>query len=192
VVEVVLLRRDTREIQSLSEARILQAYPALRTSYERQQAASRLFDWVRHLVPEDTPAPTLYTLTERTLHLLALHGPSEALEIAFLLRAVRELGYPPRLDRCQRCGHPTPAYLSAAHGGALCSTCARTSDTPVVAVGTKGIQHLRKLQNLPLSEVFRHPSPDLLGPLLVFLEALMDLRLPRRRAPQSPPGGETP
>ena len=184
VIEAVIHRRDTREIQSLSEARILQAYPEVRTSYERQQAASRLFEWVRHLVPEDTPAPTLYSLTERVFHLLATEGPSEALEVAFLLRAAQQLGYEPRLDRCQRCGRPNPTYLSPTHGGALCAACARATDTPLVAVGSAGLQKLRELQRLPLSRTPTYPAPRVLEPLVEFLNQVMDLNLPRPRAPQ--------
>ncbi len=192
VIEAVIHRRDTREIQSLSEAHILQAYPGLRTSYERQRAASQLFEWVRHLVPEDTPAPHLYSLTERVFHLLATEGNSEALEVAFLLRAAQQMGYTPRLDRCQRCGQPHPTHLSAAHGGALCAPCARTVDTPVIALGANGLRKLRELQRLPLSQVVRVPNPRVLDSLVEFLNQVMDLNLPRPRAPQSPPWGETP
>ncbi len=192
VIEAVVHRRDTREIQTLQEARILQAYPALRASYDRQRAAALLFDWIRHLVPEDTPAPRLYTLLERVFHQLATYGPSEALSVAFLLRAAEVLGYPPRLDRCRRCGDRRVAYLAATEGGALCASCARQAQAPVVFVGTQGLAGLQKLQKTPLSQAGGESVSGLLDPLLEFLEGVMDLRLPRPRAPQSPPWGETP
>ncbi len=192
VIEAVVHHRDTREIQALGEARILQTYPDLRISYERQRAAALLFDWVRYLVPEATPAPALYSLVERVFHLLATGASPEPLFVAFFLRGADNLGYRLDLGRCRLCGSPNGVYLSPAHGGVLCRACTRGRNEDLVFLGEEGIGRLRRIQQTPLSQVGRLAASGLLEPLLRFLEQVMDLRLPRPRAPQSPPWGGTP
>ncbi len=169
VVEVVVGIKETRDIQHVYEARTLVTLPELRTSYVKQMWAGRLVRTVEALVPDRAQSRGLYSLTERTLFLMVREDQEESVFLAFLLKALRTLGYPPTLDRCVVCGHRPPRHLSPRRGGAVCSPCGE-QEPVLIYLPERGIQTLQTLYESSLSVATHVPNPGLLEPVSRYVE----------------------
>ena len=169
VVEVVVGVKETREIQHVYEARTLVTLPELRTSYAKQVWASRLVRAIELLVPGRAQSRGLYSLTERSLFLMVKEGHEESVFLAFLLKALRTLGYPPTLDRCVVCGRRVPRHLSPRRGGAVCSACGE-HEPVLIYLPESGIRTLQALYGSSLGVATQVPDPGLLEPVLRYAE----------------------
>ena len=127
---VTLEETPGKELCVLKEARIGRARTGITSDLDAMEAAGQALRWVRHLCPARTPEPAAWqslrvlldVLDERKTDILV--GQWLA---SFGLRLLADVGYALELERCVRCGRPCPegrsAYVDAAGGGLVCSTC---------------------------------------------------------------------
>lgn len=130
--ELFVTLEDTpgKELCVLKEARIGRARTGITGDLDAMEAAGQALRWVRHLCPARTPEPAAWRSLRLLLDVLderkpdVLVGQSLA---SFGLRLVADVGYALELERCVRCGRPCPegrpAYVDAAGGGLVCSSC---------------------------------------------------------------------
>lgn len=119
-----------KELCVLKEARIGRARTGITSDLDAMEAAGQALRWVRHLCPARTPEPAAWRSLRVLLDVLderrsgSLVGQPLA---AFGLRLLADVGYALELERCVRCGRSCPegrsAYVDAAGGGLVCSTC---------------------------------------------------------------------
>lgn len=127
----VTIEDKGKELGVLKEARIHRARIAITQSLEAMEAAGHALRWVRHLCPPKTPELAAWRSLEALLD--ALEAPSvTAVEARrclarFGIHVLTDAGYALELERCVRCGRPCPegrsAFLDAAGGGIVCTTC---------------------------------------------------------------------
>jgi DNA repair protein RecO (recombination protein O) len=124
VVDVVLYRKDGRDLDLLSKIDVIKDWRA--SDLARVAHAQAVLEFVDRLVHEVEPDARLYDLVRRALEALAV-VPSAALPsvtLAFQIHASALLGYALECARCAGCGEPPAGRFAPARGGAVCARCA--------------------------------------------------------------------
>jgi DNA repair protein RecO (recombination protein O) len=154
VCSIVLLRKSSGSLDLLTEARVVQRFPRLRSDlpalYAAYYVAELLADWTE----DYDPHPSLFDEALGTLETLGTHLPGEQQPVTgprlarFELVLLRELGYSPVFEVCAVCQTPLSEQrltFSPAAGGMLCPTCqARYRDSRPLA--PQAWEALRALQ----------------------------------------------
>jgi DNA repair protein RecO (recombination protein O) len=130
---------------------------------------------------ERHPEPDLFELTRDGLRELAEEAAPRRATARFLMQALLQLGYGPRLHECAGCDRPLPERPSAFSpevGGFLCSDCARPGMPPVPV---RAIKVLRVLEAGDV-ELYRRLklSDELLTSIEDVLEAQLEYHLDRQ------------
>ncbi|MBN1825284.1 MAG: DNA repair protein RecO [Candidatus Eisenbacteria bacterium] len=126
-VLAVYYRKESRDLQTLSQCDLVTAFSALRESLLRLAYAYAIIDGLAGLKREETPAEALFALALEAFA-RAENGPKEELEDMlwrFLLAALADAGFRPELERCLRCGKPAgpgPVLFDARAGGVVCGS----------------------------------------------------------------------
>ena len=114
-----------RELDIVTQAEILDAYPSMASDYERYTIGTTMLEAAERLTEEREPTLRLYLLLVGGLRALdsGEHAASLVLD-AFLLRSMSVSGWEPALDDCARCSAPGPhRAFAVAAGGAVCAVC---------------------------------------------------------------------
>lgn len=126
----VTLEDKGKELCVLKEARIGRARTGITSDLDAMEAAGHALRWVRHLCPARTPEPGAWTSLRELLDVLDAREaaiPAAQHLASFGLRLLADVGYAIELERCVRCGRACPegraAYVDAAGGGLVCSSC---------------------------------------------------------------------
>lgn len=133
----VTLEDKGKELCVLEEARIGRARTGITSDLDAMEAAGQALRWVRHLCPARTPEPAVWRSLRLLLDVLDDRSPSAGGLVSsvlvgqhlasFGLRLLADVGYALELERCVRCGRVCPAgrsaYVDAAGGGLVCSSC---------------------------------------------------------------------
>lgn len=134
VCDIVFIRKAHDGLDLLTEARVAERFPALRTDLRRLNAGYYLAELLSDGTQDYDPHPELYDAAMVTLRALGGVGEPITLVCRFELVWLRELGYTPRLDACASCGIAGPGPLPNGRvlvgpqaGGVLCPNC-RTAD----------------------------------------------------------------
>ncbi len=131
-MEVLTINRivfyDTRssQIHLISQCDLITPLPELQRDLETMRTASLCVELVDHVVPLEEPQPRVYQLLKETLERLALGGDSLcALQVHFIVRLLRLVGFQPQLTECTGCNTVVheAGYWSARAGGLLCARC---------------------------------------------------------------------
>lgn len=138
-LSVTYYEKPGRELQTLTQAELVEGHPAVAASLERLEAAGAWFRFLRVVVPEGMPAETLFILAAAALARLEA-TPLERIdrwETWHRARAAEVLGLGPALDGCAACGVELPdggpLAFALEDGGAVCARCApaRPGSTPL-------------------------------------------------------------
>lgn len=127
----VTLEDKGKELCVLKEARIAQPRLGITSDLDTMEAAGHALRWVRHLCPARTPEPGAWASLRELLDVLDARRAADAPVATHLggfgLRLLADVGYGVELSRCVRCGRACPegrpAYVDAAGGGLVCSSC---------------------------------------------------------------------
>lgn len=131
-MEVLTINRivfyDTRasQIHLISQCDLIAPLSELQRSLETMCTAALCVELVDYVVPLEEPQPRVYQLLKETLERLALGGDSHAaLQIHFIVRLLRLVGFQPQLTECTSCNTAVhdAGYWSARQGGLLCPRC---------------------------------------------------------------------
>ena len=130
-IDVVLYRKDGRDLDLLSKVDVIAAWPDL--GFARVVHAQAVLEFVDRLVWETEHEPRLFDLVLAALG--ALRGATDektlaSITLAFQLQGAGVLGYRPVADRCAGCGAPPADRWAPARGGAVCARSARSRGAP--------------------------------------------------------------
>jgi DNA repair protein RecO (recombination protein O) len=125
---IVFIRKSSTNLDLLTEARVLERFPRLRSDlpalYSAYYLAELLSDWTQ----DYDPHPILFDEAVAALRDFGSPGQPAAPRLAqFELALLRELGYSPALSACAGCGTAAVGdnpIFSPAAGGILCRSCA--------------------------------------------------------------------
>lgn len=124
-----LLRRG-RELDSVAQCEVLEAFPAVRESLDRLACAFYLADLLDGATAEGEPAAPLYWLFLESLRALK-EVDAHVLCRAFEAKMLALLGWQPILEKCASCGESVGGRRVSFHipsGGILCSSCASRAE----------------------------------------------------------------
>lgn len=190
-VDLVYYQKDSRELQLLSQAALLDPHLGLTRSARRYAFGTAVLEFLLKALTGHEPPGRLYPLALRTLEVLE-HGPEAALPTlfrAFEIKAISFLGNRPELYACVECGRPVESGVGTGFapllGGAVCPDCRPAVDgamdlpPPVVA-------WLRRLLTGTLAELMEAPMPEPAAPAVAgILESFLRFHLDRYDALRS-------
>lgn len=128
--ELTYIHKETRDLQVLKEAQVIQHYSELRTDLVKNAYAHVLAELMLRCYTHATDPDLFFALIERYLRLLNttdLKPPrSQYVLIRFLHDFCDIMGFGLQLHHCIQCGmilDNTPAVISPNLGGAVCGEC---------------------------------------------------------------------
>src|SRR5436190_12766288 len=115
VCDVVVIRKPTAGLDLLTEARLVEKFPALRTDLPSLYAGYYVAELLAEGTADYDPHPALFDAAVSTLRQLAeMPELRPARVLAFELVWLHELGYSPRLSGCAICGTLVPEAATRA------------------------------------------------------------------------------
>jgi DNA repair protein RecO (recombination protein O) len=151
------LLAEGRDLDIVTQAETVDAYPALREDLERLSRGLYCAELVDRLTPERSEGNPIFRLLAETLGHLNSMADFELAPRRFELRLLGELGYQPSLGECANCGsrlEPVTNYWSADAGGAVCPRCADDS-LRLAPLSLNALKLLRLLQRNAFEDVSR-------------------------------------
>lgn len=124
VCDVVFIHKPGGGLDLLTEARIAERFPSLRTDLPSLHAGYYIAELLSDGTQDLDPHPNLFDAARLALRAGGVE-PLPAFEVVWL----RELGYSPRLDACAVCGRVRigpatgPVTISPTAGGIVCRNC---------------------------------------------------------------------
>jgi DNA repair protein RecO (recombination protein O) len=130
LADLVYYQKDSRELQLLSQATLLEPHLGLADDPRRYAFGVAVLEFLLKVLAGQEPPGRLYPLALRTLEVLEEADPGALLSVfrAFELKAVSFLGHRPELYACVECQgsveNGVGMGFSALLGGVLCARCA--------------------------------------------------------------------
>jgi DNA repair protein RecO (recombination protein O) len=125
--EIIYYHRESREVYTLSDAVVIQAYDAIRAHPEKVNAALVLCEFFDKTLPPEEPHTHAFSLLHDFLtDLTTVEETSvKRTAYAFLIKALPDAGVRPQLDSCVRCHIPIQynnekVDFSIGAGGVVC------------------------------------------------------------------------
>ena len=144
-----LLVARGRELDIISQAEVIEPYPALRTDLWRLGYASYLSELLDSFVQEEEENEAIYELLADALGWISTDTDLDLPTRFYELRVLSYTGYRPQVYHCLQCHHdirPERNYFSPSEGGVLCPSCgAGRADALPIAVNP--LKVLRFLQS---------------------------------------------
>lgn len=126
-IQVVIYRKNSRELQLLTTADLVEHYPMVKNDLEKLKYAYSVIELIKNLIPENEVNQKLFKGAVRILKLMdTTAGKDKVLFGKFFLFFIRQMGYEIQLNRCASCGRAISEneYLSYnSQIGILCSNC---------------------------------------------------------------------
>jgi len=128
-IQIVLYKKDSREVQLLSGAEIISHFPKLKEDLNALKYSYAVIELVQKLIPDNEPNKRLFDGIVRILSLF--NSSDEKPEIIFsrfFLFFITEVGYEIQLDKCSVCGSDNLERKELGFNfdrGLLCETCKR-------------------------------------------------------------------
>ena len=126
VCRIVFLRKAHGGLDLLTEARLEEQFPILRSEIHALYTGYYIAELLADGTQDYDPHPALFDAALGSLRKLGRQASPRAVATAFELVWLQELGYSPRLDACATCGVELvgAAAFSPAAGGIVCPKCA--------------------------------------------------------------------
>lgn len=152
----VLHSQKRGDSYGLSQAKVLNGHPDLKKDLAAIAMLQLLADILLGCLPDGEPHPMLFDGVKDLLEGWETHpGQREQILAAFVLRFLKDGGYPIEFSDCAECGESLSekkAILVPHRGGALCPFCGGSGPASL-QVNPQSLAWLNKLLELPLSRV---------------------------------------
>jgi DNA repair protein RecO (recombination protein O) len=161
-IDVVYYQKDSRELQLLSQATLLDPHLGLCDDSERYAFGVAVLEFLLKVLAGQEPPGRLYPLSQRTLEVLEEGNRGALLAVfrAYELKAVSFLGHRPELYACVECQGSVEDGVgigfSALLGGVLCPDC--TAGVPgAMDLSGPTLGRLRRLLTATLADIAEAP-----------------------------------
>lgn len=175
---VGLVLYEGRNLDIITQADTIEAFPALRADLDKVVAAGTMVEVADAVAQESESSNRLFLLLRRGLDALERGPLHPDMVPAFLLKAADVVGVAPALDHCAGCGRSDGLVrFGFAAGGAQCATCAGPGTYALRPGLTAYLAHLAgaDLDRLPVSDPAL--SGEAIGVARRFLEYHLDRHL---------------
>lgn len=128
-LEIILYKKDSRDIQLISAASIVSHYSGIKDDFEKLQYALAILELLKKLTPEHESNLRLFTGTVRILSLMETSNEQPLVTFGrYYMFFLGEIGYEPQFEKCVSCGKSNLANENLAYSyelGIFCSVCGR-------------------------------------------------------------------
>jgi len=154
-VSIVYYQKETRELQTLSQAEIIYSFQSFQENLQRLAYGLAVAELLDKFEMVKAPNSALFTQALLTLHSLEKATLPELLFYHFLWHWLELSGFRPKLRRCRKCGNvPHSEYVQFRldQGGFICAACYGNYPNSF-EVSVRLIHLLLYLREKPLNEV---------------------------------------
>jgi len=126
VYDLIRIEKQADSLDVLTHAEAVRSFAAVAAEYSRFSAACYVAEFVDDFTAEGIVIEGLYGAVLETLDRLRRETPIPDALFSFEARALRALGYFPRVRECGMCRKkigPPDAYFAPRDGGAICLQC---------------------------------------------------------------------
>ncbi len=171
----VQLYRGRGDLDTLTQAEVIDRFASLRSEPERFARASAMLEAVDQLAPEASEDPDRHTMLVRAL--ATLDRVDNPLVVAgFFLKLLALEGMQPELENCVACGADGPIEAIDVHaGGVLCARCRQGRP-----ISGEALDILRQILGGQLAAVLRRPADEAGAEVSEVATAAMEAHLERR------------
>ncbi len=125
VVQIVYYEKETRDLQLLTQADLVESFSGLRESLLRLSYGYAIIESLMGMKREESDAESLFRLARGTFREIdaAAEDRLEAVLWRFLLLALEDTGFKPELEKCLACGRVETVdemVFDSRAGGVLC------------------------------------------------------------------------
>jgi DNA repair protein RecO (recombination protein O) len=174
---VDLVLYEGRNLDTITQVAIIEAFPALRADLDRVVAAGTMVEVADAVAQENESEVRLFLLLQRGLKALDAGPAHPDLLPAFLLKAAAVIGMAPALTECAGCGRTADLHwFSFPAGGALCGRC-RTAGAYSLRDGL--VDYLAGLAAADLGAL-PDPDPGFSGEALGVARRFMEYHLEKK------------
>ena len=126
-LQIILYKKDNREIQILSSADIISHFPRIKEDLEKLKYSYAILELVKKLIPEHEVNERLFNGLNRILNLFedSIEHP-KILFGRFFMFFLTELGYAVQIQKCASCGKSNLDNMNLSYNfelGILCNDC---------------------------------------------------------------------
>lgn len=127
VVELVLYKKETREVQLVSQVDLIKHFPSIRDNFEKYKFASAVIELLSTIIIESESHPKLFEGSVKILSLIdsSIENP-KLLFAKYFFFFLKELGYEFQYERCNICGREISRGEQASfnfEAGLICTDC---------------------------------------------------------------------
>jgi DNA repair protein RecO (recombination protein O) len=173
-----------RDLNIITQAEMVEAYPALRQDLFRATYASYAVELLDRFTVEDDPHVDVYQLLSQALSWFADAADLRLAARYYELKLLRLAGFRPQLFQCLSCSEPIQEqdqFFSAELGGLLCPNCQSKERRarPVTAVTVKVLRYLqtRDWQTVSVLNLKRPLHRDLENLMHYYLTYILERNL---------------
>ncbi|HOG23779.1 MAG TPA: DNA repair protein RecO [Candidatus Omnitrophota bacterium] len=155
--EIVFYEKKRSDLHLITESAILESYHSIRDNLETIAYGSFLCELVDELTEIQDPHPAILELLLTAFHYLSVIPP-EKLTTVFTVKFFGEMGLIPYTESCVSCNAKPieRGYFSIKQGALLCDGC-RSRDQGAPAISPAGLELLRTLSRMDMTEGLRQP-----------------------------------
>jgi DNA repair protein RecO (recombination protein O) len=176
---VDLVLYEGRNLDTVTQVEVVEAFPRLREDLDRVAAASTMAEAVDAVAQEKEPSVALFELLAAGLRALEPGPAHPDLVVAFLLHLAGVVGVAPAFEACAACGRSDSLErFSFSAGGVVCAAC-RPEGSLRLRPGL--IAYLAALSRAPLDRL-PPADPALGGEAMGITRRFVEFHLDRRLA----------
>lgn len=172
-INIVLYKKESREVQLISEADIIDHYPKIKADLEKIKYAFAIIELVKNLTPEREAHEKLFRGIVRIFSLI--DSSNQSLKILFgrfFLFFLSEIGYEIQIDRCASCGKSNLEDQKLSYNfenGILCEDC-KSNYIESFSIDRELFNLLKSLKN---NFTVENPNELLLDRAILFMERFL-------------------
>ena len=146
---------EGRNLDTVSEAEVIQSFSALKEDLERLSKGIYLAELIDGFSPDRSANRRVFDLLLEALDRLQRSERLANLLLSFEMKLLGLSGYGPELRQCVECGsdlEPADHLFSSAKGGAVCPSCLASASGAMMRVPLDSMKVMRFLQKSDLAE----------------------------------------
>ncbi len=149
-----------RDNYNINGAETIRSYYQLGEDVDKYANASYALEFISKVLPEELPQPKIFNMTVDFLEALSKRKKEyTTILMAYLLKAIKELGYMPQLSKCGACSATEKLnFIDIKEGTCLCENCAkkklnRDNDSLICEIDLSIIKVMKYLLNNPFQSL---------------------------------------
>ncbi len=184
-ISTVLFKKESREVQVISEADIISHYPKLKSDLEKLKYAYAIIELVKNLTPEHEANEKLFRGVVRIFTLIDSSNKSaKELFARFFLFFLSVIGYEIQIEKCSGCGKSNLNGQQLSYNfenGILCEDC-KINYIESFSIDTELFDMLKSLKN---NFSVKNFNESLLNRAIFFMERFLKYHVSDFRGLQS-------